>query len=230
MAYNVVQMTVDTWRIEDGDIVRFFLLTGSEKAMLIDTGVSGQGVRSIVEKITDLPLSLINTHADPDHTAGNREFDSFYMHPSEASNFYKTHPGKGEFIPVYEGDIIDLGNRPLEIIALPGHTPGSIAVLDINARSLFSGDPVQDGMIFMFGVQREMHAYRISLKKLSGMKERFDRIYPSHGTIPVSPNLINELYEASGRLLDGEFVPFEVDMHGKKVRCYDVGPAKFLCE
>lgn len=74
--------------------------------------------------------------------------------------------GTGDFTPIEDdGDRIDLGERPLEIISLPGHTPGSIAILDVNNRVLISEDPIQDGLIFMFGVQREIHAYSKSLKK-----------------------------------------------------------------
>ncbi|MGF2526011.1 MBL fold metallo-hydrolase, partial [Ralstonia pseudosolanacearum] len=76
----------------------------------------------------------------------------------------------GQIQPVYHGDIISLGHRDLEVISLPGHTPGSIAVLDRKYRALFSGDPIQDGRIFMFGVQREMHAYRLSLKRLDAYR------------------------------------------------------------
>ncbi len=69
-------------------------------------------------------------------------------------------------MPVEDGDIIELGNRTLEVITIPGHTPGSIAVLDIENRVLYGGDTVQDGKIFMFGVQREFHAYIRSLESL----------------------------------------------------------------
>ena len=41
-----------------------------------------------------------------------------------------------------QGDIIDLGDRPLKIIDIPGHTPGSIAILDVKNRVLISGDSV----------------------------------------------------------------------------------------
>ncbi|WP_067793877.1 MBL fold metallo-hydrolase [Actinomadura formosensis] len=41
-----------------------------------------------------------------------------------------------------EGDVIDLGGRRLEVLHLPGHTPGSIALLDAERDALFSGDIV----------------------------------------------------------------------------------------
>ena len=152
------------------------------------------------------------------------------MHPSEASNYYNTQKSDGDFIPVVEGDVIDLGERPLEIIALPGHTPGSIAVLDINARVLISGDPIQDGAIFMFGVQREIHAYLKSLKKLDQYRDRFDVIYPSHGSFPVYPDLIDKLYEAVQGILAGNYPSKDAEFHGIIVDSYDVGAATFLMD
>ena len=39
----------------------------------------------------------------------------------------------------------------------------------------------------MFGVQRELQAYRRSLIRLRQHADRFDRIYPSHGCLPLKP-------------------------------------------
>ena len=229
MGYEIIQIDENTWRIEDSG-VRFFLLTGIKEALLIDSGMTVKNAKEIAESLTNLPIRLLNTHADRDHVGSNFEFETFYMNPSEASNYYNTQKQTGSFVPVQEGDVIDLGDRPLEIIALPGHTPGSIGILDINKRVLISGDPIQDGMIFMFGVQREMHAYLHSLKKLASYRDRFDTIYPSHGTFPVYPELIDELYDAAVDMINGKYEPSTVDIHGMKVKCYDVGAAKFLRE
>lgn len=109
--------------------------------------------QEIAEGITKLPIMLLNTHADPDHISGNGSFDCFYMHPDEEDN-YKIHGGPGVILPVKDNEIIDLGNRPLKIIFIPGHTPGSVAILDISNRVLISGDTIQDGNIFMFKEHR----------------------------------------------------------------------------
>lgn len=227
MDYQVIQIDSHTWRIEEPG-VRFFLLEGTEKALLIDSGMQVRNAREIAEGLTVLPVSLLVTHGDRDHVGSNEEFPVFYMHPAEASNYYNTQGKTGEFIPVRDGEILDLGGRPLEIIALPGHTPGSIAILDRNARILIGGDPVQDGQIFMFGVQREMHAYIHSLARLEGYKDAFDWVYPSHGSFPVSPDLIPALREAAGKVLRGEVQGTESEIHGRKIMRYDVGIAAFL--
>ena len=229
MECEIRQLSDDTWSIEDGH-VRFFLLTGTKEALLIDSGMQAASARKIAESLTNLPLKLLITHADPDHIANNGEFDTFYMHPAEASNYYNTQKRTGNFLPVEDGDILDLGERPLLIIATPGHTPGSIAVLDTKNRALISGDPIQDGQIFMFGVQRELHAYRVSLQKIYGMRDQFDVIYPSHGTLPVTAEIIPALDQGAGQVLTGELTPQEIDMFGNRVRAYNVGAATLLVD
>ncbi len=226
---EIIQINENTWRMEDGG-VRFFLLAGEKKALLIDSGMQVHNAREIAESIVDLPVELLNTHADRDHVGSNDEFEFFYMNPAEASNYYNTNKMKGVFVPVEDGDVIDLGGRELEIITLAGHTPGSIAVLDKAGRVLISGDPIQDGDIFMFGVQREMHAYLKSLEKLDGYRSRFDLIYPSHGTFPVKPELIDALHAGAERILAGEVEGTDMEIFGTKIKKYDIGAAGFLCD
>jgi len=126
---DIIQINDTSWRIEDNG-VRFFLLAGTEKALLIDSGMNTPDAKQIAESITKLPIMLLNTHADPDHISGNGSFDCFYMHPDEEDT-YRSRGGTGAILPAEDNDIIDLGDRPLKIIFIPGHTPGSIAVLDI---------------------------------------------------------------------------------------------------
>lgn len=226
---KIIKIFDNTWSIED-EGVRFFLLAGKEKALLIDSGMTVRNAKEIAQGLVDLPVELLNTHADPDHIGSNHEFEYFYMNTAEASNYYNSQKRIGRIAPVENGDIIDLGGRELEIITLPGHTPGSIAVLDKSNRALFSGDPVQDGSIFMFGIQREMHAYVLSLDKLSKYADRFDKIYPSHGTCPVDPKLIGDLHEGAKRILSGELEAEKTEIFGQKISVYNVGVAKFLCD
>ena len=226
---EIIQINENTWRIEDGG-VRFFLLAGEEKALLIDSGMEVHNAKEVARSLVNLPIELLNTHADMDHVGSNGEFEAFYMNPAEASNYYKAPGRTGRILPVWDGDILDLGGRELEIITLPGHTPGSIAVLDKKNRVLISGDPVQDDTIFMFGVQREMHAYLLSLEKLQTLRDRFDTIYPSHGSFPVKPELIAALQEGAERILAGKVQGIDGEMFGTPIRRYDVGAATFLCD
>ena len=67
MEYEVFQMDAATWSIENKG-VRFFVLAGSRRAAVIDTGMSVENAKDIAASLTDQPLMLINTHADMDHT------------------------------------------------------------------------------------------------------------------------------------------------------------------
>ena len=229
MDYQVIKINDSTWRIEDGG-VRMFLLAGTEKALLIDTGMNITNAKEIAESLTDLPILLFNTHADRDHVAGNAAFDSFMMNPAEASNFYNTYGGDGKIVPVADGQELDLGGRLLKFIYIPGHTPGSTAVLDVNAGVLIPGDPFQkNGSIFMFGVQREMHAYILSCEKL--MNEyagAFTEIWPSHADLPIPADTVGILKEAAEKVLAGEIEGVETDFRGNLIHVYDAGIAKFL--
>lgn len=226
---DAIRMNENTWRIEDSG-VRFFLLEGNETALLIDTGKNTPDARKIAETITTLPLRLLNTHADPDHTAGNAAFDEFYMSTYEGEN-YRGHGGAGKIIPVSEGDVIDLGGRRLEVLDLPGHTPGSIAVLDVSARVLFGGDSIQDGNIFMFGARRNMELYIRTLRELwEKHGEEFDRVYPSHGSIPVDKGIIPELILGAENIAAGKLAGTAAEFMGKVIVRYDVGAAGFLCD
>lgn len=224
-------------RISEGTVVfdeggvRFFLLIGKTRAILIDSGMQTRDADRLAKEYTDLPLELINTHADMDHIGSNGNFAEFYMHPSECVNYFQNPERKGFIKPVWDGDIIDLGDRPLEIISLPGHTPGSVAILDINNRALFSGDPIQDGRIFMFGPYRDMHAYIISLRRLETMKDKFDLIYPSHGSYPIKKEAIPKLIQAAEDILAGKIKGSETEIFGgKKVILYETEIAGFLCD
>lgn len=227
--YRISLIDSHTYRIDE-EGVRFFLLEGNEKALLIDSGMMVHNAKEIAGTLTSLPIFLLNTHGDIDHVGSNEEFESFYMNDAEASNYYKVQKKKGVIIPLENVDILDLGDRKLEIITLPGHTPGSIGVLDASRGWLFSGDPVQDGSIFMFGVEREMHAYIRSLEKLEGYMDRFDLVFPSHGTCPLSPGYIPRLKEKAKEVLEGKTKGETIRIHGMKVMKHDVALASFLLD
>ena len=229
MNCDIIQMRENTWRIEDGG-VRFFLLAGTERALLIDSGMNVDDAREIAAGLTDLPLNLLNTHADRDHIGSNAQFEAFYMHPAEEP-VYRRSGKPGIILPVQDGDVLDLGGRALRIIHLPGHTPGSVAVLDIQNRALISGDPIQThGRIFMFGEHRSMPDYIASLKRLEAFSSQFDEIWPSHADIPVSPQVIRQLREGARAVLEGTVRGIPESLFGHDIAVYDLGFTTLLCD
>ncbi len=226
---DIIKINETTWRIEDGH-VRFFLLAGKDKALLIDSGMDIHNARDIASTLTDLPVSLLNTHADRDHIGSNAQFETVFLHPAEVAHYHRSG-GTGEIIPVREGDTLDLGERELKIIDLPGHTPGSIAVLDVKNRVLISGDPIQEnGRIFMFGSHRNMQNYIKSLETLEKWTGEFDEIWPSHGTIPIYPGVVQKLHDGALDILEGKIAGKPAEVFGKQIVEYDLGFTTFLCD
>jgi glyoxylase-like metal-dependent hydrolase (beta-lactamase superfamily II) len=218
-----------TWRYED-DFVRFFLLAGDERALLVDSGMRVRGVRELIAQVCRLPVSAFNTHCDRDHASCNDEFEEVLVSPSELVHACAPHDSR-RVVPVWDGDILDLGNRELEAIALPGHTPGSMALLDWSSGMLFSGDPIQrDGRIFMFGPMRSLAAYILGLRRLEARLSDVTSIWPCHATCPVAPETVRELIAGAERIERGE-ASFELEeVHGTSVRAFDAGPSILLCD
>ena len=229
MEYTMERKNNNTWIIAEGNF-RLFLLTGKEKALLIDSGLSLRNVRGIAASLTDLPLELLNTHADRDHIGANSEFDFCYMHPAEEEN-YRSAGCDGKIVPVHDGDVIDLGDRKLIIYHIPGHTPGSIAILDPVQRILFSGDPIQrHGDIFMFGPQRDLNAYLDGMEHLKEHLSEFDEIWPSHSDLPLTPDYIDIVEQSVKDIISGKLKGEESVMMGTPVMRYDTGFTVFLCD
>jgi glyoxylase-like metal-dependent hydrolase (beta-lactamase superfamily II) len=229
--YEVIQIGDDVWRIEE-NVVRACLFAGAEKALLVDSGFGTGDLKAVVASLTDRPLMLVNTHADHDHIGGNKQFERAYLHPYELDAYRRTVGEDLVVEPVSEGDVIDLGNRRFEIILIPGHTPGGIALLDAENRILVAGDNVQAGTIFMVGPGRDMDAYIAGLKKLRDMRERFDVVYPSHGPFPVSAEIIHELIRGAEKIQDGSIQgappPFDPPPFAVDAKLYDVFVANIL--
>lgn len=218
-----------TWRVENG-FVRFFLLAGDKEALLLDSGAGCPEARAIAESLTDLPVKLLNTHADGDHTSGNGAFSEVFIcrEDYDAYGLAGKYPGC-KCVPLTDGMILDLGNRPLEILHIPGHTPGSAAVLDRNARVLYSGDSVQDGKIFLFGTTRRPALFAASLQKLIARKGDFDRVFPCHGT-PVldsdSPEKVLKNWQA---VLSGSLTGTPANLFGAQILDYQGDFCGFYC-
>ena len=67
------------WAIDDHGIDVMYLLTGSEHALLIDTGMGIGDLAGLVKTLTDLPVWVVNTHGHVDHVSGNGQFRQVHI-------------------------------------------------------------------------------------------------------------------------------------------------------
>ena len=180
--YGKAKLREGVTRITDG-IVNEFLIEGSEKAVLFDTGLDLFNIRDYVSKITKKELIVVNSHFHPDHANGNHHFDTVYIGEADLPTFttedvyfrlvddivtavFEKYPktkklqpvidkllmtkqGDTRYLPLKDGDEIDLGNKKLIVKNFPGHTPGSITLLDPALRFIYAGD-ASDMDIWMF--------------------------------------------------------------------------------
>ena len=81
--YKWKQLGAGVFHIQDLFSDYMYLVIGEEKAALIDTGMGFPGLRQLVERLTDKPVIVLNTHGHLNHIGGNDEFDCIYLHPDD---------------------------------------------------------------------------------------------------------------------------------------------------
>ncbi len=194
-----------------------YLVLGSNRAILIDTGSGLYPIKPVVDKIIkDRELIVVNTHSHFDHIGGNEEFGEVYIHEKETSNIenqfnafflkdspmkiierykkrnFKINPTKS-VISIEDGEIFDLGGIKLTVIHTPGHSNGSICLLT-DKGELFTGDTAHYGTLFL-PTPKEMPQFTKSINKLLEITEKTPNIeiYPSHEQFPVGIELFKKM-------------------------------------
>ena len=98
---------------------------------------------------------------------------------------------------VADGDTIDLGDRRLRVIELPGHTPGSIGLIDDDERALYSGDAIYDGGLLDTLPESNVARYLDTVERLRDLP--VEVVYPGHGE-PFGRDRLRQLSSAYLRL------------------------------
>lgn len=204
---------METIKINDGlyifdqGFVRSFLIIGENKAILLDTGAEPFDILNEIEKVIgNKEVMLIQTHSDFDHMANSKHFEIHCL--KEEMPFIDAKCKE-----VFDGQIIDLGQREIEVIALKGHTPGSLGLIDHTNKILFSGDTVSYGPVYMFGEKRNLNDYEESLIKLKERSNEFETIYPCHNICPIDNNVIDELLEVTKGIKNGTIIGNKTDFN-----------------
>ena len=78
-------------------------------------------------------------------------------------------------------DVIELGDRCLQVYHVPGHTPGSIALYDPDLRALYAGDVLLDVPLRFvpIGHTADADAYADTLRRIQHVDIRV--VHPGHG-------------------------------------------------
>jgi glyoxylase-like metal-dependent hydrolase (beta-lactamase superfamily II) len=74
--------------------VNSYLIAGTEQAVLFDTGMGISDIKTMVSKITQVPIKVVNSHHHFDHIGGNQLFAGGAIHESGAELVQQEIPGE----------------------------------------------------------------------------------------------------------------------------------------
>jgi len=217
-----------------------YLVLGSRKAVLFDTGMGISNMRKVVEELTKLPVIVLNSHTHNDHVGDNWRFSEVYGMDTDftrANAKGSTEDAQAELAPeeicgdlppgfnareyaikpfhithwLHDGDKIDLGRRTLQVIAAPGHTPDSIALFDEGNGLLFTGDTYYAGPIYLYRPETDLDAYVASVKKMNALGARL--LLPAHNVPVGDPGVLPRVIAAMEQVRRGEIKPVKNGDH-----------------
>jgi len=148
-----------------------YLLVGSDRALLIDTGAVADPARMPLAKTVlrllperdgaRIPLVVTHSHGHQDHRAGDPQFaglPSVRVVPADPASVqaffgFDAWPGTGG---------VDLGDRKVRVVAAPGHHPGQLVFHDDRTGLVFTGDYLLPGRLLV----DDAAAYRASTRRV----------------------------------------------------------------
>ena len=231
-----------------------YLILGTNRAVMFDTGLGIGNIRKVAESLTRLPITVVNSHTHNDHVGDNWQFDSIdgmdtaftranakgsvadaqaELAPGNVcgalpagfdAKAYSTHPWHITQW-IHDGNKIDLGGRTLEVISTPGHTPDSICLLDRANGLLFTGDSFYPGTIWLYRPETDLDAYARSIARLAALAPHLRTLLCGHNEPMADPSVLPKLVAAFARVRAGRIASAPAGP-GKVV--YRVGAISFL--
>ena len=206
-----------------------YLVVGEKAAMLVDSMYGVGSLKEFCKTLTDRPVIHVCTHFHGDHTGGSYEFPDVWISPKDFESFYASaarsggnamrtaerrtlpeyrdqlrqedmiEPREVRLHPLFEGDLIDLGGKEIEVIDVPGHTAGEIVLLDRKARCLYSGDACNTNTLLGLDPKCCVTEYLENLKKLNTYRSDFDTLFNGHDI--QNATIVDEGIELSEKII-----------------------------
>lgn len=229
-------------RIRDGSDVCEYLIEGSERAALIDTGYGIGDLKGYIESLTDKPYEVFITHGHVDHASGAGQFPTVRMNLADVETharhctvefrmeMIKQHTAlkvdeadfvpqrTAPFTPLNDGDTVDLGGVTLRWVHVPGHTRGTMAVLIEEERTIMLGDACGVGVLLALPESDTVEHYLASLRKVQALEPLYDKVLRQHGTCSSTPHVVEDNIENCEAILNGTDDAVPAEMRGVPAR------------
>jgi len=247
--YKVAPGVFAIYEPHQAEEVISYLIVGHKQALLFDTGMGISDIRRVTTRLTSRPVVVLNSHTHNDHVGGNWQFNFVYgmdtaftranakgsredaqaeITPDQLcgdlpkkfdSKSYKTKPWHISLF-VHDGFKVNLGDRTLEVLSTPGHTPDAISLLDRENGLLFTGDTYYPAPIWLFRPETDLDAYERSVQRLASLAPNIKIVIGAHNVPTAKPEVLPRLVEAIKAVRDvqGEVEPAK---DGKAVHKYD---------
>lgn len=248
-----IWMIAEPWHAER---VHSYLIEGARDVAILDTGMGVGDFTGVVDQLTDREPIVIQTHAHWDHIGASFAFERVLVHPAEAAPLRDgcdngelrawftpdqvevdrlpdgfdletfNIPGKTPTGELQDGQEIDLGERTIRIYHTPGHSPGSVSVIDEDSGYLFPADALNFGPIYLLGPEAGLEEFQATLERLSELADGAQAIYPSHYDVPMQARDATSALRAYERVLAGEIEPHREN----EIERYHVDRFEFLID
>lgn len=217
--FTVEQVDQDTCIISEyrhWEETHCYLLNGTQRSLLIDTGLGICNISEVISQLTDKPITAIATHIHWDHIGGHKYYPDFYAHEAELDwlnggfpqpletirgyvtdrcelpkdfhiDEYVFFQGKPTKV-LYGGEHIDLGGRMVDVIHTPGHAPGHMCFWETERGYLFTGDLAYKGMLTAWFPSTDPDAYLKSIETVAALPA--EKVFPAHHSLDMQPEIL----------------------------------------
>ncbi len=171
MALTHTEVKPGVFHISDGRGNFCTLLAGETGAVLFDTMLGFDDLRSYVAELTPFEPTVVISHFHFDHMGGAHQFEKVYLHEAELplmdlgyeriavltetlnadlTEMSACYTRRERMAVIEEGTVLDLGGMTAQVVHLPGHTAGSIGLLCRERELLLAADALSPQYCIFF--------------------------------------------------------------------------------
>jgi hydroxyacylglutathione hydrolase len=150
-AYNTTTHIIRQNKCRTFEAPFIYVLAGTESALVLDTGATTTAtLRDTVRALVgSRPLIVAHSHGHGDHRASDAQFAGQPLTTVIAPNRAAVEAAFGIASWPTSPGLLELGDRAIEVLAIPGHEATHIALYDRQTGLLFTGDSLYPGLLFI---------------------------------------------------------------------------------